>query len=75
MSNELVPIATAPLNDTPAGGVTRPHADFVAHLIATSAQAPQTRTRRRVTPAEAIAAYAALGQSTVISGRSVSRSL
>ena len=33
---------------------------FLAHLIATNAQAPQTRTKRRATPAEAIAAYQAM---------------
>ena len=32
-------------------------AEFLAHLIATKEQLPQTRQRRRVDPAEAIAAY------------------
>lgn len=32
-------------------------AAFLAHLIATKEHAPQTRERRRVEPAEAIAAY------------------
>jgi len=30
---------------------------FLAHLIATRTQAPQTRSRRRAEPAEAVAAY------------------
>ncbi len=32
-------------------------AAFLAHLIATEQQAPQTRHRRRVEPSEALAAY------------------
>jgi hypothetical protein len=32
---------------------------FLAHLIATTRQAPQTRQRRRAEPAEVIAAYQA----------------
>jgi hypothetical protein len=36
-----------------------PQASFLAHLIATDRQLPQTRERRRAEPAEAIAAYAA----------------
>jgi hypothetical protein len=34
-------------------------AAFVAHIIASAHQAPQTRARRRVTPAEAIRRYRA----------------
>ena len=37
----------------------RGDAAFLAHLIATKAQAPQTRARRRASPQEAIAAYRA----------------
>lgn len=36
---------------------TRPDASFVAHLIATAEQVPQTRTLRRATSADALAAY------------------
>jgi hypothetical protein len=36
----------------------RPSADFLAHLIATAGQLPQTRERRRSEPQDAIAAYA-----------------
>lgn len=36
---------------------TRGNAAFLAHLIATNAQAPQTRVKRRAEPAEALAAY------------------
>jgi hypothetical protein len=54
---------------------SRANADFVAHLIATSAQAPQTRVRRRANPEEAIAAYDALGRWPTASGQILSRSL
>ena len=37
----------------------RARADFVAHLIATAEQAPQTRSLRRATPADAQTAYRA----------------
>ena len=36
-----------------------PAAPFLAHLIATHMQAPQTRLRRRAEPEEAVAAYRA----------------
>jgi hypothetical protein len=47
--NERQPTTAAPRRD----------AAFLAHLLATKAQAPQTRARRRVEPAEALAAYRA----------------
>jgi hypothetical protein len=53
----------------------RASADFVAHLIATSAQVPQTRARRRANSEEAIAAYDALGHWPTPAGRKLSRSL
>jgi hypothetical protein len=52
---------------------SRPSADFVAHLIATSDKAPQTRARRRAEPEEAIAAYCAVGQWPTRPGRALSR--
>jgi hypothetical protein len=58
---------------TPCG--SRANADFVAHLIATKGQLPQTRARRRAEPEDAIAAYAALGHWPTPSGRALSRSL
>jgi hypothetical protein len=54
---------------------SRARADFVAHLIATSMQAPQTRSRRRAEPQHAIGAYAARGGAPAVSGITVSRSL
>jgi hypothetical protein len=73
----LVPIAPVVQRTTPRRSGSPPRADFVAHLIATSAQAPQTRTRRRAEPAMATAAYGALGQwpTPMPSGRTLSRSL
>jgi hypothetical protein len=56
-------------------GSGRPRADFIAQLIATRIAAPQTRTRRRAEPDEAIAAYAALDQMPKPSGRALSRAL
>ena len=49
---------------TPEAATNKPsdshrQAAFLAHLIATKDQLPQTRERRRAEPAEAIAAYRA----------------
>lgn len=41
-----------------------PAAPFLAHLIATQMQAPQTRARRRAEPEEAISVYAAMAART-----------
>jgi hypothetical protein len=53
---------------TPAsapGPAARPRqAAFLAHLIATKEQIPQTRERRRAEPHEAIAAYRAMAAIT-----------
>ena len=50
---------------TPAAAASEPstsyrQAAFLAHLIATKDQLPQTRERRRAEPGEAIAAYRAV---------------
>jgi hypothetical protein len=68
----MVPIKQAELH---SGATPRPAAPFLAHLIATAHKAPQTRIRRRAEPGEATAAYAALGQWPMPSGRALSRSL
>jgi hypothetical protein len=79
VSNALVPLAKADQAGTQTAAAvrtaSRANADFVAHLIATSAQAPQTRARRRADPEEAIAAYDALGHWPTPAGRKLSRSL
>jgi hypothetical protein len=74
VSNALVPLAK--VDQTAAVRATsRANADFVAHLFATSAQAPQTRARRRANSEDAIAAYDALGHWPTPPGRKLSRSL
>jgi hypothetical protein len=57
-SRSLVPVASSALNDAPLSRL-RPAASFLAHLIATAQQAPQTRARRQAEPGEASARYAA----------------
>ena len=54
---------------------TRPRADFLAQLIATSAQLPQTRVRRRAEPDVAIAAYCASDREPLSAGSALKRSL
>jgi len=54
----LVPLAR-PFPFAPAGRITRPDPSFVAHLIATAAQVPQTRNLRRAAPSDAQSAYTA----------------
>jgi hypothetical protein len=55
---ELVPV-TASLHWMPKRPIGRPDSGFVTHLIATAAQAPQTRTLRRGSLADAQTAYGA----------------
>jgi hypothetical protein len=55
---ELVPI-TPSLQWSPRPRLARPDPGFVAHLIATAAQAPQTRHLRRASLADAQTAYGA----------------
>jgi hypothetical protein len=52
-------IALPPVARADASPHTRPQASFLAHLIATDRQLPQTRERRRAEPADVIAAYVA----------------
>ena len=75
VTNALVPLS--PADDKPADvrATSRPHADFVAHLIATSEQAPQTCARRRAAPREADAIYRSHDQVPAVTGRTLSRSL
>ncbi len=55
----LVPIARARRDADECSRNPRPSALFLAQLIATAQQAPQTRARRRAEPADAAAHYAA----------------
>jgi hypothetical protein len=75
MAGALVPLVPVVRSDAAVRSGSRARADFVAHLIATSAQAPQTRSRRRADPRDAVAAYAARGVAPAVSGITVSRSL
>jgi hypothetical protein len=53
----LVPIAPATAGDGLGRPAPRARAVFLAHLIATRRQAPQTCARRRAEPDEAARAY------------------
>lgn len=75
MSTALVPLALEGRTERPPRAVERPRAEFVAQLIAAKMQAPQTRTRRRAEPDEAIAAYRAGGRTAPPANRALSRSL
>ena len=55
-SVELVPLSARP-DVRPKMPLNRPDASFVAQLIATADQAPQTRNLRRGSSADAQAAY------------------
>jgi len=68
----LVPVAAAA--QATEAVARRAPADFLAHLIATDRQAPQTRTRRRVEPDEAARTYRQ-GLARPVAGPMLSRSL
>jgi hypothetical protein len=75
MSKALVPVESTVQARPLARTDIRSRADFIAHLIATAAQAPQTRARRRVEPEAAVAVYSGVGHWPTESGRTLSRSL
>jgi len=75
MTTALIAISRAAQNEPAAVISFRTNAVFVAHLIATAAQMPQTRARRRAEPDEASAAYRSLGQLPSDAGSVLSRSL
>ena len=55
-SMDLVPVNPS-VHDLAKQPLTHPDASFLAQLIATASQAPQTRKLRRATPADAQSAY------------------
>ena len=55
---ELVPV-TQTVHEASKLALPRPNASFVAQLIATAEQLPQTRNLRRAEPADALSAYSA----------------
>jgi hypothetical protein len=75
MAGALVPLVTVVRSDAAVRSGSRARADFVAHLIATWSQAPQTRSRRRAEPRDAVAAYAARDCVPMLTGIELSRSL
>lgn len=75
VNNALVRLAPTNQETASLRCCGRPHADFIAHLIATSTQEPQTRARRRAAPEQASAAYNALRRLPAVPGRALSRSL
>ena len=76
MSTALVPAVLGDQTAPAAGNAdVRLRAEFLAQLIATSAQDPQTRTRRRAAPEAAVAAYAAQDRPPAPRGHTLSRSL
>jgi len=75
ISTALIPATPPEAATLAAPANSRPRADFLAQLIATSAQVPQTRLRRRAESDEAIAAYGASDRPPTLTGESVRRSL
>jgi hypothetical protein len=74
MRKALVPMTPA-CGAASARPVSTPRAEFVAHLIAGRLQVAQTRARRRAEPADALAAYGAVGQWLTPTGHMLSRAL
>jgi len=75
LRNALVPLAPHIRDAVDPRPAPRSSADFIAQLIATSAQLPQTRGRRRAAPDEAAALYRALDRPSRVPGRALSRTL
>ena len=61
-SRALIAIEAAAASERAPRVTRHPAAGFLAQLIATRMQAPQTRVRRRTEPEEAIAVYRAMTQ-------------
>ncbi len=75
MSTALVALSPA-VDSAPVLQVgSRPRANFLAQLIATSVKAPQTRLRRRAEPDVAIAAYCSSDRTPTSAGGALQRSL
>lgn len=71
----LVALAPAAAMHGGRSPVYRPAA-FLAHLIATHAQHPQTRERRRAQPEDAVQSYeSGLAANSTLSGRNFSRAM
>jgi hypothetical protein len=75
VSTALVPVMPSIRSSGSAQRGDQPQANFLAQLIATVAQMPQTRVRRRAAPLDAIAAYGAGGRLALPAVPALSRSL
>ena len=74
-SRALIAVTPAYRSDSAPTSSRRPSVNFLAHLIATAQQAPQTRERRRAEPEVVIASYrAAAATPAVPAGRILARS-
>lgn len=73
-SRALVLVGAGPVASVGSAGA-RPSAVFLAQLIATAQQAPQTRRRRRAEPNEVSTTYAAVSAPAAPTGRALSRSM
>ena len=62
----LVPTRTATSQRDGPAASQRPYAGFLAHLIATAGQLPQTRQLRRAEPEDAIAVYRSMVNGTQV---------
>lgn len=58
-SRALIPVEASAPSGRSVPATRRPLAAFLAHLLATQSQAPQTRARRRAEPEDVIAGYLA----------------
>jgi hypothetical protein len=75
VSTTLVPAVVNVSSEAPDMVAVRPRADFLAQLIATAVQMPQTRLRRRAEPADAVAVYGAAEQRELAHRPTLLRSL
>jgi len=73
LSAALIPLTAVEAAARPP--LNRPRADFVAQVIATKMEAPQTRARRRAEPDAAAAAYGTHSRAAPPSGSALSRSV
>jgi hypothetical protein len=74
-SRALIPLeAVVGAREAPATS-QRPCAGFLAHLIATAGQLPQTREKRRAEPEDAVAAYQSTAKGAVPGALNLSRSM
>lgn len=69
----LIAIEAAAPGERAIPQTRHPAAPFLAHLIATQMQAPQTRARRRAEPAEAVSVYLAPSRPRFATGRRLGR--